>query len=121
MTTTKKKLLLPSTMAQAGRAVLREAQRRRGDLLRCKHARVPRAARRGGRRRAEPHAVRRSGGQLRLTPLDLIERLAALIRPPRLHRQRSHGMLAPLHPSNDSYQAMTVYWSMTGVGRSAPL
>jgi hypothetical protein len=33
--------------------------------------------------------------KLRLTPLELIERLAALISPPRLHRHRYHGVLAP--------------------------
>jgi len=31
--------------------------------------------------------------QLRLTPLQLIERLAALIPPPRLHRHRYHRVL----------------------------
>ena len=31
--------------------------------------------------------------QLRLTPLELIERLAALIPPPRIHRHRYHGVL----------------------------
>jgi Putative transposase len=31
--------------------------------------------------------------QLRLTPLQLIERLAALILPPRLHRRRYHRVL----------------------------
>jgi hypothetical protein len=35
---------------------------------------------------------------LRLTPLQLIERLAALIPPPRLHRHRYHGVLAPNVP-----------------------
>jgi hypothetical protein len=34
-----------------------------------------------------------SGIQLRPTPLQLIERLAALIPPPRLHRHRYHGVL----------------------------
>jgi len=33
--------------------------------------------------------------QLRLTPLELLERLAALIPPPRPHSQRYHGVLAP--------------------------
>ena len=33
--------------------------------------------------------------QLRLTPLELIERLVALIAPPRIHRHRYHGVLAP--------------------------
>ena len=36
--------------------------------------------------------------ELHLTPLELIERLAALIPPPRLHRHRHHGVLAPNSP-----------------------
>jgi hypothetical protein len=36
--------------------------------------------------------------ELRLTPLQLIERLAALIPPPRIHRHRYHGVLAPNAP-----------------------
>jgi len=36
----------------------------------------------------ESHAVRRSGGQVRLAPLERAERLTALIPPPSLHRQR---------------------------------
>ena len=36
--------------------------------------------------------------QLRLTPLELIERLAALIPPARIHRHRYHGVLAPNAP-----------------------
>ena len=33
--------------------------------------------------------------ELRLRPLELLERLARLIPPPRLHRHRYHGVLAP--------------------------
>ena len=33
-----------------------------------------------------------------LTPLELIERLAALIPPPRRHRHRDYGELAPNAP-----------------------
>lgn len=36
--------------------------------------------------------------QLRLTPLELLDRLAALIPPPRIHRHRYHGVLAPNAP-----------------------
>jgi hypothetical protein len=36
--------------------------------------------------------------QLRLTPLELLDRLAALIPPPRVHRHRYHGVLAPNAP-----------------------
>ena len=32
---------------------------------------------------------------LRLTPLELLERLARLVPPPRIHRHRYHGVLAP--------------------------
>ncbi len=32
---------------------------------------------------------------LRLSPLELLERLAPLIPPPRIHRHRYHGVLAP--------------------------
>ncbi|TVR66750.1 MAG: hypothetical protein EA422_01335, partial [Gemmatimonadales bacterium] len=34
-------------------------------------------------------------GELRLTPLELLERLARLVPPPRIHRHRYHGVLAP--------------------------
>jgi hypothetical protein len=33
--------------------------------------------------------------ELMLTPLELIDRLAALIPPPPTHRHRYHGVLAP--------------------------
>ncbi len=36
--------------------------------------------------------------ELVLTPLELLERLAALIPPPRVHRHRYHGVLAPNSP-----------------------
>ena len=35
---------------------------------------------------------------MRLTPLELFDRLAALIPPPRIHRHRYHGVLAPNSP-----------------------
>ena len=44
--------------------------------------------------------------QLRLTPLELIERLAALIPPPRLHRHRYHGVLAPNSPQRAQVTAL---------------
>ena len=45
-------------------------------------------------RLAKPHP--RGTTQLRLTPLELIERLATLILPPLIHRHRYHGVLAPM-------------------------
>ena len=44
--------------------------------------------------------------ELRLTPLELIERLAALIPPPRLHRHRYHGVLAPNSPQRAQVSAL---------------
>jgi len=37
-------------------------------------------------------------GPRRLTPLELLDRLAALVPPPRLHRHRYFGVLAPNSP-----------------------
>ena len=45
--------------------------------------------------------------ELRLTPLELIERLAALIPPPRLHRHRYHGVLAPNAPTGAAHRLGT--------------
>lgn len=36
--------------------------------------------------------------ELHLTPLDLIARIAALVPPPRTHRHRYFGVLAPISP-----------------------
>ena len=44
--------------------------------------------------------------ELRLTPLQLIERLAALISPPRIHRHRYHGVLAPNSPQRAQVTAL---------------
>jgi hypothetical protein len=44
--------------------------------------------------------------ELRLTPLELIERLAALIPPPRIHRHRYHGVLAPNAPQRAQVTAL---------------
>jgi len=43
--------------------------------------------------------------ELRLTPLELLDRLAALIPPPRLHRLRYHGVLAPNAPQRPQVTA----------------
>ena len=36
--------------------------------------------------------------ELQLTPLELIDRIATLVPPPRVHRHRYHGVLAPNSP-----------------------
>ncbi|MCH7564579.1 MAG: transposase, partial [Gemmatimonadetes bacterium] len=42
-----------------------------------------------------PHPAPGGGTALSLTPLEFLERLALLIHPPRIHRHRYHGVLAP--------------------------
>jgi len=49
----------------------------------------------GGRVYLDTRPVPDGRTELRLTPLELLERLARLIPPPRLHRHRYHGVLAP--------------------------
>ena len=52
--------------------------------------------------------IPRPDGQtvLYLTPLEFLDKLAALIPPPRKHRHRYHGVLAPNAPLR---QAVTAY------------
>jgi len=47
-------------------------------------------------------------GPLHLTPLQLIDRRAALVPPPRVHRHRYFGVLAPNSPLRAAVTAMTV-------------
>ncbi len=42
-----------------------------------------------------PHPAPDGATALSLTPLEFLERLALLIAPPRIHRHRYHGVLAP--------------------------
>jgi hypothetical protein len=44
--------------------------------------------------------------QVLLSPLELIQRLAALVPPPRLHRHRYHGVLAPNAPLRTAVTAL---------------
>ncbi len=46
-------------------------------------------------------------GELVLTPLELIDRIAALVPPPRTHRHRYYGVLAPNSPLRAAVTAMT--------------
>ena len=49
---------------------------------------------------SEPGSDKRGAkvDELHLTPLDLIDRIAALVPPPRTHRHRYFGVLAPNSP-----------------------
>ncbi|MEJ7746081.1 MAG: transposase, partial [Luteimonas sp.] len=47
-------------------------------------------------------------GPLLLTPLELLDRLAALVPPPRIHRHRYFGVLAPHAPLRAAVTALAV-------------
>ncbi|HEJ1573308.1 TPA: transposase, partial [Pseudomonas aeruginosa] len=53
-----------------------------------------------GKQRSEPTSDKRGAkvDELHLTPLELIDRIAALVPPPRTHRHRYFGVLAPNSP-----------------------
>ena len=65
-----------------------------------------------GKQHSEPrndfYADRRGAkaDELHLTPLELIDRIAALVPPPRTHRHRYFGVLAPNSPLRDVVTAM---------------
>ena len=48
-----------------------------------------------GKGHSEPLQSDKYSGELLLTPLELINRIAQLVPPPRTHRHRYYGVLAP--------------------------
>ena len=60
------------------------------------------------KRHSEPAGDKRGAkvDELTLTPLELIDRIAALMPPPRTHRHRYFGVLAPNSPLRASVTAM---------------
>ena len=63
-----------------------------------------------------PHPAPGGGTALSLTPLEFLERLALLIPPPRIHRHRYHGVLAP--DAKLRYQVIAFGREQGGVGES---
>jgi len=49
-----------------------------------------------------------AGGVIELTPFEFLDRLAALIPPPRRHRHRYHGVFAPNHPLRQAVTALAI-------------
>ena len=49
-----------------------------------------------------------ASGVIELTPFEFLDRLAALIPPPRRHRHRYHGVFAPNHPLRQAVTALAV-------------
>ncbi len=60
------------------------------------------------KQRSEPGSDKRGAkiDELHLTPLELIDRIAALVPPPRTHRHRYFGVLAPNSPHRAAVTAM---------------
>ena len=49
-----------------------------------------------------------ASGVVDLSPFEFLDRLAALIPPPRKHRHRYHGVFAPNHPLRQAVTAMAI-------------
>ena len=49
-----------------------------------------------------------ASGVVDLSPFEFLDRLAALIPPPRKHRHRYHGVFAPNHPLRSAVTAMAI-------------
>ena len=49
-----------------------------------------------------------ASGVIELTPFEVLDRLAALIPPPRRHRHRYHGVFAPNHPLRQAVTALAI-------------
>jgi Putative transposase len=60
------------------------------------------------KQRSEPGSDKRGAkaDELHLTPLELIDRIAALVPPPRTHRHRYFGVLAPNSPLRSAVTAL---------------
>lgn len=59
-----------------------------------------------GKGHTEPLQSDKYSGELVLTPLELIERIAQLMPPPRTHRHRYYGVLAPNSPLRGAVTAL---------------
>ena len=81
------------------------------------------------KQRSEPSSDKRGAkaDELTLSPLELIDRIAALVPPPRTHRHRYYGVLAPNSPLRAAVVALatlpqtaTVLGASTSTGECAP-
>ena len=80
------------------------------------------------KQRSEPgtyqhtHARGAKADELHFTPLELIERIAALVPPPRTHRHRYFGMLAPNSPLRAAVTAMALpAAAQSATGQAGPV
>jgi len=60
-----------------------------------------------GKGHTEPLQSDKYSGELVLTPLELIDRIAQLVPPPRTHRHRYYGVLAPNSPLRAAVTALS--------------
>ena len=69
------------------------------------------------KQRSEPTSDKRGAKvhELQLTPLELIDRIAALVPPPRTHRHRYFGVLAPNSPLRAAVTAMAASTKFRGI------
>ena len=62
----------------------------------------------------------KAADELHLTPLELIERLAALVPPPRAHRHRFYGVLTPISTQRTAATALAAAQAAGTVEAGAP-
>jgi hypothetical protein len=62
----------------------------------------------GGRGRTRKSSRPGASGVIELTPFEFLDRLAALIPPPRRHRHRYHGVFALNHPLRPAVTAVAI-------------
>ena len=67
-----------------------------------------------GKGHTEPLQCDKYSGELVLTPLELINRIAQLVPPPRTHRHRYYGVLAPNSPLRSAVTAMAQAAQVSG-------
>ena len=68
-----------------------------------------------GKGHTEPMQSDKYSGELVLTPLELIDRIAQLVPPPRTHRHRYYGVLAPNSPLRSAVTAMAQDVAVVGI------
>jgi len=74
-----------------------------------------------GKGHTEPLQSDKYSGELVLTPLELINRIAQLVPPPRTHRHRYYGVLAPNSPLRAAVTAMAQGASVVTPGVGSPV
>ena len=86
--------VVPGTVNQPERGCYALPRHKRGDWV--------------GPGRARTSTRPEASGVVELSPFEFLDRLAALIPPPRKHRHRYHGVFAPNHPLRPAVTSLAI-------------